>query len=205
MKRIQISCVVAVLLLTGIAPATLIVKEYIPGQKVTLDTNTGNHWIWDLSLFTNKTYGQQISDIAGLGTYGNIGGGWHMADLAEMGPLWSYSFTEISGAFNTSDVFVLDPGDWYHIYWSGRYDDPTPVGTAHYVGTLFEERIYSTSTFITIKSPLGVESYPDSTLLPQLGAWVTTDAPVVPAPGAIILGTLGLSLAGWKLRRGEEL
>ena len=37
-------------------------------------------------------------------------------------------------------------------------------------------------------------------------AWrVTVEGGVVPAPGAFLLGSLGLSLAGWKLRRREEL
>ncbi|MHC4351686.1 MAG: YfaZ family protein [Planctomycetota bacterium] len=100
MKRIQFVCVATVLLLTGTVPADLMVKEYVPGEKVTLDTNTGKYWYWNLSDFVNKTYTEQNTAIAGLGMYGNLAGGWHMATGSEITGLWGYDPSAIGTAFN---------------------------------------------------------------------------------------------------------
>jgi hypothetical protein len=77
MKRLLFLTVAAALLSPCPAGAALIVHEYIPGsgELVTLDTNTGYHWYYDLTHFVNKTYVEQIDKIAGLGTYGNTAGG----------------------------------------------------------------------------------------------------------------------------------
>ena len=55
MKRIQVFCVAAVLLLSGTASADLVVRDYLGnGQLVVEDTRPGgNHW--NLADFTNKT------------------------------------------------------------------------------------------------------------------------------------------------------
>ena len=172
-RRIQFLCVAAVLLATGTVGADLSVYEYVPGQKVTLDTNTGNYWYWDLDVFGGMTYAAQMSTIAGLGTYGNIDGGWHMATGTEMQALWdAYDAPALGAAFNPT----LPPG-----LWMGRYDESWAPGK-HFLAY----------THQIAKGHLGLGSTYDSYASWDIGAWVTTDAPVVPVPGAVGLAATGL-------------
>lgn len=192
MKRKGFFCVAAVLLLTGTVRAALTVYEYVPGQKVTLDTLTGNYWYWNLEDFVNMTYAEQMADIAGLGTYGNIAGGWHMADEDEMDSLFSHSAEDIGTSFAASDAEALQPWNWH-----GRADIPS-VTDSHlaphvYMNLLTSVYWYSTPVLSVLDS-----------LSSDVGAWVTTAAPVVPVPGSLILATFGLLTVGVKLRRRKR-
>ena len=181
MKRIQFLCIAAVLLLTGTASADLVVQDYLDnGEKVTLDTVTGNYWYWNLADFVDMTYDEQMSAIAGLGTYGNIAGGWHMATLDEMEALWAQGADEIrSGFFPTG----ISPSQYVYI---GRYDLIHSAGQHYYV---YAQAVVGGPAMIATLPHFGV---PDAITVHILGAWVTTDAAVVPAPGALVLAATGL-------------
>jgi len=197
MKRIQFFCVVAVLLLTGTVSADLMVYEYVPGEKVILDTMTSNYWYRNLDDFRNMTYDEQMTSIAGLGTYGNIAGGWHMATYTEMQALWTNSATAIVGAFSP----VLPLFDFPYELYYGRYDEEAELGgpwlTAHYEA-LIE---FDPATLVSTKHELYYSRAYDETSIGDSGAWVTSHFEVVPAPAAVLLGLLGLSVDGVKLRR----
>ena len=95
----------AIVVSTEYANAALTVLEPVAGQKVTLDTHTGKYWYWDLADFTNMTYAEQITAIAGLGCYGGVTG-WHMASLAEMEEFWpAYTGAEIMASFGKTGEF----------------------------------------------------------------------------------------------------
>jgi len=174
-KRIHFSCVAVVLLTTGTVTADLTVYEYVLGQPVTLDTNTGKYCNWNLADFINMTYDEQVPAIAGLGNYGNTAGGWHMAAYEEMQALWTYLADSITAPFGPS---LLDSSYTSHL---GRYDYPTPPSTTRYLR----------SVYITLspKGPLGstelaltVQSIPNTLANHAIGAWGTgtgNDWPVV--------------------------
>jgi hypothetical protein len=189
MKRILLFSLIAVLISPGSVSAVLTVKEYIPGEKVTLDSNTGNYWYWNLADFVNMTYGEQITAIAGLGTYGYIGGGWHMATLADMEALWNnYTGPELATAFAAT---TLGPPSLH----AGRYDREWDQGW-HYLGVLEDSG--------SNKEELDRFIIEDTSVV-DWGAWVTTNASVVPAPGAFILAATGLlSSLGFKRWRRKH-
>ena len=182
MKRILLFVVAAVFLLTGTARAGLMVYEYVTGEKVTLDTATGNYWYWNLADFVNMTYAEQMSDIAGLGTYGDIAGGWHMADHDEMTQLWGYSTSDLTSAFAPS---------YSNIDWVGR-SDHLASADYHYTPAI----CYGTQNYglhgIKISDSFSHRAY---------GAWVTTSSTVVPVPGALILAATGLLSSTLGLKR----
>lgn len=125
MQRITLFSVAAVLLLTGTASADLTVYEYVPGsgEFVVEDGNTGKYWYWNLADFVNMTYGEQISAIDLLGTYGYIAGGWHMASLAEMDVLWPYGVSIITESFGSPA-----PSGWTSLDSVARYNTPMDPG-----------------------------------------------------------------------------
>lgn len=187
MKRIILFFVAVVLLPTGTVSADLMMYEYVPGEKVTLDTETGNYWYWNLADFVNKTYDEQITAIGGISpTYGWIAGGWHMADHDEMTQLWGYPMTDLMSAF-APNVPSWD-------LWWGRSDHVFLPGF-HYAQKIFNGTKYQ----------LHDSCAPDDYRHVQYSAWVTTSSPVVPAPPSVVLATTGmltglLCMLGAKLR-----
>jgi len=189
MNRVHFCSVAAVLLLSSVAGASLIVHEYVPDQKVTLDTTTGKHWYWDIATFVGSTYDQQILAIEGLGTYGNIAGGWRMATYADIEELWAYDGWDLLASFNQTWATPMTAGGFL-----GRYDNAASTDS-HY--------LLSVSLSILMpepfKSALPGSEFLDSYLLypgPDqglpVGAFVVSDAAVVPAPGALVLGVIGV-------------
>lgn len=164
MKRILLFLVAAVLLLSRTASADLMVYEYVTGEKVTLDTATGNYWYWNLNDFAFMTYGQQISAIDDLGTYGHISGGWHMATRPEMTNLFSYTVSETVNSFDF-------PPDHHTFY--GRIEESLQPNY-HTTAAFYSRSPHAPWKFLSL--------HPDyyGYYFPNLGAWVTTAAPVVP-------------------------
>jgi hypothetical protein len=211
MKRIYLFSLSVVLLATGAVSADLTVYEYKSGEKVTLDTVTGNYWYWNLEDFVNITYPQQSTAIAGLGNYGGVLGGWHMASHTEVAALFSYPASEIGEAFApTKTETVTVPGSTGPIviaddqYWMGLEDhivDPTVSPPWRYSAQVVHDKI--TDTWVKAQDG-GTSSNNYSSL--SLGAWVTSSSPVVPVPGALVLAATGLlsSLLGvnrWRRKR----
>ena len=195
MKRFLFLTVAAVLLSPGPVSAFLTVYEYVPGEKVTWDEDTGKYWYWNLADFTNMTYDEQIAAIAGLGTYGNIAGGWHMADMIEMRSLYHY-------ATNTDqqirDIITTKFAPSSDKYWYGRYDSEAESGHHYYTGVYY-------GGYDDQMGPILLESarIMDISSSNIHSAWVVTDHPIVPVPGAFILAATGLlSMLGLnRLRR----
>lgn len=196
MKRQSILVIFFILL--GIAPKAQC--DLIPtAGGIVYDSATGKYWIRSLTMFINQTYDEQIASIAALGNYGNKTG-WHMATLAEMQELWKYSAYDIAHNFEPSWKYV-----WLFEFWEARYDEPSSGWTDWHYGTELWSEFggekpppeYKT----WVKFPLPGGAWPDSYSASgepsgKVGAWVVT-----PVPPAILLGVIGLVVAGVKLRQ----
>jgi hypothetical protein len=188
MRRITLLTVAVVLLSTGSVGADLMVQEHKPGEWVTLDTNTNYYWYWNLADFVNMDYGDQIDKIAGLGTYGNIAGGWHMATANDIMLLWAFNTAidlEAGFGMTSKDLFEHDS-------YLGRIDaSPQWAAGSHYLAQVIDNT----------KIPLFNFYCPDTQEAYYVGAWVCTDQPLVPLPPAVILAATGLLSSTLGLRR----
>lgn len=191
MKSIYIFFLLVLLLVIVPVRADLVVQDYLNnGQKVVLDTSTGYHWYWNMGDFLNMTYFEQKTAITGLGTYGNIAGGWHMATGSEFGHL--------SGTVPAPQA-IASFGAWsYNPGWevSGRYDSPHD-DNSHFIAAVYTTSTWAAATWSLVDVIDYVDHLPD----PRLAAWVVSDHAVIPVPGAVLLGILGLGAAGLKLRK----
>ncbi len=200
MKKSQIGLLTfsTILLLSTTVQAALTIQEYVPGEKVVLDTVTGHHWYWNLPDFADMTYAQQKTAIAGLGQYGGLLGGWHMATRTEMDAIWTYTATELIDSFKDAST-----GANLEVY-EGRYDEEASPGY-HYRTNLYRQN----ATGYVDKKPLGLLPTDDTVALPFTPAWVTTaSAPasaVIPAPSALVMSVIGVSslMAAHRRRRRQ--
>ena len=201
MKKIPLLCIMVVLLSAVSLRADLVVQDYLGnGQQVVLDTATGYHWYWNLNDFTTRTYAEQIDAISGLGSYGNIAGGWHMATRSEMNTLWSYPASVLGGVFPYT---CIDP---YGEVIRGRSDDLMTMchpGYDHASPQVYE---WSSGWMVSSLGYLGIYDWQRCV---TTGAWVVSTAPVVPIPipGALALAAMGLlssTLGLNRLRRKHQ-
>lgn len=137
-----------------------------------------------------------MAQIGGLNTtsppYGNLAGGWHLATHDEMTMLFSHTpLADITVAFGHS-YYEPSSGD---TFWMGRAQHLYPGET---------DARYCPIVIIDIGGvgyALHGYAYYDSASNDFLGAWVTTDAAVVPAPGALVLAAFGLLSSALGLKR----
>jgi len=177
------------------ANADLVLSTY-GGVETVYDTEARRYWIRDLTMFNSRTYDEQITDIAALGGSPGVDGPWHMATTSDMEELWSYEFTDITAYFLPTTLRYQEPypGNEQD-YWYARYDE------GHRAGYHRIAIIRTDDPAPPIGWPLGVFEMPDSSNDLYFGAWVASEVIPVPVPSALLVGGIGLSMAGWKLRR----
>ena len=106
----------------------------------------------------------------------------------------------LAHSFTPTGTSYVDP----HIRISthGRYDELKPGEPSwHAIVDVRDHYNPVTDTHSYNKSNLNTYYMPDGSWKPEIGAWVVTDQSVVPVPGAVLLGMIGLSIAGVKLRK----
>jgi len=141
---------------------------------------------------------------AGYNNFGLGGGLTTSAVLTSTG----YEFFEINlGAANASTAVGFDAylnGDGYvttRYYGStdnllATIQDNRSPGAVRFVGVLADEPIYRIEWASAVVPAQNVNTGLDNLRLGE-------GTPVVPVPGAFLLGTMGLSLAGWLHRRNR--
>ena len=189
------------------ARCELFVYEYVLGEKVVYDDSTELYWYWNLADFVDMTYDEQQAEIAGLGTYGYIDGGWHMASGVEMESLWNNTSEAITSSFAPSWAEHSDPLNLWDLY-AGRYDVVSLYTSQNH---FYAEILQNTSTqfgttyYRTPGLYLQGWDIDDGTRENWMGAWVVTGQEVVPLPGAVLLSGIGIVFASCKLRRRKEI
>lgn len=172
----------------GLSKADLIVVD---ADNDIYKTTTGGQeilWYLNLSETFNLNYEEQIMFAKNL----DIGGfdDWNMATATEIDQLLDAASPQPELVFDAINGSGTSP---YYNQFQGRYNEVDPEGLdEHRYGRV---GIYWGGTYSTI---YGISSYPDDEGYENVGAWISH---VVPIPGAVLLGILGLGAVGVKLRK----
>ncbi|MDY6990407.1 MAG: hypothetical protein SWQ30_20390 [Thermodesulfobacteriota bacterium] len=132
------------------------------GSEVTFDSFTGRYWYYDVTRFSNMTFGEQIAEIEAISAEG-FEGHWHMATYEEMAELWDNRPEDLFFGFALTRGNHEDPQG----YTLGRYSENSGEDSHYfaYVGTTAEEGYE--------KSVLNyLDTTQDSDHYGLLGAWV---------------------------------
>lgn len=164
-------------------PAEALLQVMGDTEKVVFDDTTEKYWIWDMSMFTDRTYSQMQDAISSLDYY-NITD-WNMAAMEDYNLLRAtYTHDELKQAFGPSgesmeQVVWIGLTSTYESYAYG-WGELTPVwGVGWTPGT---------------EIPLDYRSF--------IGAWVVSEVGpggVIPEPSTMVL--LGFGIIGLLILR----
>ena len=196
MKRLLMICVVSCMLLPNVAPADMIIDTGQPpnvmsGYSLDVDQWLAGEFTLTQAYTITDVQGWMFEGTSGYVTVAIYGDGGDVPDTGSK--LYSDSFVTDITEYSNAWVGVqgvswdLDPGTYWvafevhntGTYYGMPYPAPSPLGN-HASTYLGEWRNDSSVNF-------GVKIYGDLS--------------VVPAPGALFLGIIGLGSAGWRLRR----
>ncbi len=185
--KILIKYFITVLLVfscVGQASAALeLITDDDTGEIVVFDTLSNRYWMYDMNLFGNMTYYQQVAGISQLNAAGYFGSmEWHMANRTQLDVLFSNIPSDLT-------IFVFTAQlDTQEITY-GRIEESV-VDTNHRMMVIYH--IFENGQVGTDASAIR-----DGAADPVLGAWVTAVAPPpvsTPIPATVWL--LGFGLLG---------
>ena len=169
--------------------------------SLTRDTATGLEWL-DLTQTVNLSFNQVSAELGKGGDFE----GFRYATLDEIRNLWlSATITDLSGSFSPVNVagvslLVSLMGE------TNSLNGTLPGEGLGHIGLTPRDAFVANRSFLELSlaqttARASLDEYTtqvDFVLPNRIGHYL-----VVPTPTAFILGSIGLSLAGWKLRRRE--
>jgi hypothetical protein len=185
--NMRVLLLVLVVSVSGIAHADIsqYSSQIVLDNRGTASLSDDLFFFRDLSRFSDMTYAEQLVSINALNTELSGAGpwldNWHLATPAEM------QGVSIDHWVDVPDVFL--PSDGVDLF-AGRYED---------IGAPDTHMVFEVYPFGTPPWAKNSYSMPDGSSDSTKGAWAVAN--YVPAPGAFLLGMLGLSVAGLKLRK----
>ena len=198
------------MILTPISSEALLIMEgtFVRDDRGTASDNSDDLlWLRDLSLFNNRTYEQQISEIGVYSAGGIDAGNWRMATPDDF-----QSIMDLPGNYRdiVSDIFLPSLVNDYYEYWLGRIDNENNVDPTHLLkgGYRLIESIDhpgSPGPWELLDNPDVYNSLADN----SIGAWVVADAlPASPVPEPSTITLLGISfsiLYGYSTKKKKKI
>jgi hypothetical protein len=126
-----------------------------------------------------------------------VGTGWwdsFSATITKGATYWNENLTDpITTDPDIEHIFVLEGGTSYGDGYVEMYDGPWT--TFVYIPATTGDQYYLNLVLDTSTAPALNGNYP------SWGEWTEIEVQMIPAPGAILLGGIGVALVGWMRRR----
>lgn len=186
-KKLSVFFICCAMAIGMVLPAhALLIDLSDSSGHVIYDDVNNNYWIWDLSMFTNTTYNDQVLNISNLDYFGTDN--WEMANRDQMEALFSQISMEntyIYELFGKSGVSIDFEGD-SNDYWMGRFDEFSSTGIHTFMGGAYVG--WNGSMYHGVQLGSIHVDYSSNTT----GAWALASVQPVPEPATVFLLSVGL-------------